>query len=101
MSDNAWGKYDPRWNDIDANVWNLKDEFTVIDAASLIADIDPSAVSYNKYGQELYPANPTNDTRAQKADATFNVIIKAIENNELKATFPKEEGFIVDDEFPF
>jgi len=102
MNNKSWGKYDPRWNDIERDVWNLKDEFTVTEAAALIANIDPSAISYSFIEQHIGCVNITNDTRPGKAHSVFQSLVKAIANNELKATFPvKEDAFFNLDEIPF
>jgi len=96
MADKSWGKYDPRWNDINPDVWNLKDEFTVVEAAALIASIDPSAITYSVEKQTVYSINYTDDTRPVKAPAVFHSLIKAITDKELNAKFPEKK-----DHFPF
>jgi len=89
MPDKSLSKYHPAWNDIDAEVWKLARSFTVPEAAALIANIDPSAISYSKYSPSLTAMNFTDDVRPGRANAIFEVLKTAIIEGELKANFPK------------
>jgi len=102
MADKPYSKYDPRWNDIDREVWKLRGSLDPIEAAALIANIDPGAISTWRTfdGQTLTSKNYTDDIRPGRASAVFAELIKAIQNGELKATMP-EPPPEPDDDAPF
>jgi len=93
MADKPYNKYDPILNDIDREVWNLRGSLDPIEAASLIANIDPGAMSTCRTidGQTLTSKNYTDDIRPGRAIAVFAELTKAIRNGELKATMPEPE----------
>jgi len=84
-------KYHPAWNDIDVQAWKLIDNFTGPDAAALLANVDPGAITYNKYDQSLLGVNYTDDIRPGRANKLFQQLMASVLNGELKATMPEPE----------
>jgi len=94
-------KYHPNWNDIDANTWNLCNDFSVPEAAALIANVDPFAIGYNQYQQKIFSADYTDDKRHERANIIFTEMIKAIANGELEAEIPAPPDPTCLDDVPF